>query len=188
MSIVDNLIKEFSSFPGIGRKSAERLAYFLVEPKNSSIAESITQLLETISTKLTYCQKCYGFSEQETCSICSSSRNPKQLCVVQRPKDITVMETTGFSGLYHVLLNERYKADPTLIELEEKLTTINELIIATDMDAKGDLYTQDILKIANKYPTLKTTRLRSGVPLGGFIEFATPDILKNAFKNRVPMK
>ncbi len=190
--IIENLIEELTRLPGIGRKTAQRLAYFIVSmPYEEAI--SIADAIRDVKEKARFCRQCFNITDSELCHICASpERDSSKLCVVEEPSNIQVIERTGiFKGLYHVLLGALSPIDgvtPERLKIKELLDRvkkggIEEVIIATNPNTKGEMtaqYLKDILA-----PTgVKVTRIAYGLPMGGDIEFADEVTMSKALEGR----
>ena len=189
---LEKLIAAFSKLPGIGQKSAERLAmHILKSPKEDAIALSgaIIKVKEAIG----FCKNCYNLSEGELCHICSdSARDRATILVVEEPKDILAIEKTGvYRGLYHVLLGAISPLDgigPDDLKIKDlvrrvKAEKIKEVIIATDADTEGEttaLYISQLLKNQG----VKTSRIAYGLPVGSHLEYADQATLARALEGR----
>lgn len=190
--IIDSLIAELTRLPGIGRKTAQRLAfYILAMPREDalSIAEAIRNVKETAR----FCRECFNITDREICEICSDeSRDRTRICVVEEPSNILVLERVkGLRCLYHVLLGALSPLDgmtPERLKIEELVGRIrqggiSEVIIATNPNTKGELtaqYLKDLLA-----PTgVKVTRIAYGLPMGSDIEFADEVTLGKALEGR----
>lgn len=189
---VSNLISEFTKLPGIGRKSAERIAYYLlrVPPEDAlRLAEAIRSVKENVR----HCRQCFNLSEGELCSVCSDpSRQQDVVCVVEQPRDLVAIEQTGvYRGLYHVLLGHIAPLEGmgpeqlTIQKLVERVQQghIREIIMATNPTTDGD---GTALFISNQLAefSVRVTRLARGVTPGSIIEFANKEILTDALTGR----
>ena len=190
--IVENLINELTRLPGVGRKTAQRLSFFIMGmPKEDalSIAKAITELKE----KARFCSQCFNITDNEICSICKDpKRDRSKLCVVEEPSNIIVIEKTkSYKGLYHVLLGALSPIDgvtPDKLKINEliervKKDGITEAIIATNPNTKGETtagYISQLLKPSG----IRITRLAYGLPIGGDIEFADEVTLSKAIEGR----
>lgn len=194
-NVVENLIDELTKLPGIGRKSAQRLAFFIMGMPDSeavSIADSIIKLKE----KARFCKHCFNISEDEICSICSDTRrNNEQICVVEEPSNLIVIENTKiYNGLYHVLLGALSPIDgitPERLKINElvervKKGNISEVILATNPNTKGETTAQYIAGIL-KPLDVTITRIAYGLPIGGDIEFADEVTLSKSLEGRKEM-
>ena len=190
--IVERLIDELMKLPGIGRKSAQRLSFFIMgmpEEEAVSIAKAIIALKE----KARFCELCFNISEDAICPICqSSSRDRSMLCVVEEPSNLIVIEKTKiYRGLYHVLLGALSPIDgitPERLKINElvnrvKKGGIKEVIIATNPNTKGETTAQYLLKLIKPLGA-KITRIAYGLPIGGDIEFADEVTLSKAIEGR----
>lgn len=191
---VQNLISKLSDLPGIGGKSAQRLAFHILsmsENDAAALAESITE-----AHRLTKrCQCCQNFTDTDVCPICSDpKRDTSVVCVVESPRDVSTFERMHeYKGLYHVLhgvynpMNNKNMNDITLSQLIERLqkhTEIKEVIMATNQNVEGNATALFVSRLLS--PTgIKVTRLASGLPTGSDIEFADDLTLANALKGRI---
>jgi recombination protein RecR len=190
--IVQDLIDEFGKLPGIGPKSAQRIAFFVVQNENYDPAR-ISELLATIRSEVKFCQICGMISDSDTCGICSDTRrNPTMICVVEEAKDVLAVERTReFRGLYHVLGGAISPIDgigPDDLRISSLMTrladsTVTEVIIATDPNLEGEA-TATYLSRLLVQPGLSVTRLASGLPVGGDLEYADEVTLGRAFEGR----
>jgi recombination protein RecR len=189
---VAHLIDEFAKLPGIGKKSAERLAYHVLRVHASealALAEAIRQVKENVR----YCRTCYNLSEQEECSICrDAGRQRETLCVVEQPRDLICLEQTGvYRGLYHVLLGRISPLEgigPDRLTIDALLARVRgggfrELIMATNPTTEGDGTALYISNLLSGVP-LRITRLARGVTPGSVLEYANKEILSDALSGR----
>jgi recombination protein RecR len=196
---IQNLINELSNLPGIGLRSAERIAFHLLKQKPEE-ALKLAEAIRDVKTRIRHCSVCFNLTEreQDPCAICSNvARDQGVVCVVEQPKDLLALESTGlFNGVYHVLLGriapleESHPQDLTIDALSKRLETgtIRELIMATNPTVDGDgtaLYIQNL--IAQRFPKIQITRLARGLPAGSSIEFANKNILSDAIAGRQRM-
>jgi recombination protein RecR len=185
-------IEELNKLPGIGPKSAEKLAYFLLRMNFEEFDEYV-ESLSNLRKKVHRCKICFGLTEQETCGICSdSTRDPRILCVIEEERDLIALEKTGvFPGYYHVLqgvLRPMEGIGSNKIRLKElferiKQGSFEEVVIATNFSYEGELTAMYIAKELASYP-IRVSRLASGLPMGSDIEFADQHTLRNAIKGR----
>lgn len=190
--IVQDLIDEFGKLPGIGPKSAQRMAFFVVQNENYDPTK-MSELLSTIRDKVRFCQVCGMISDQDTCGICSDPRrNPAMICVVEEAKDVLAIERTReYRGYYHVLGGAISPIDgigPDDLRISSLMTrladsSVTEVIIATDPNLEGEA-TATYLSRLLVQPGLKVTRLASGLPVGGDLEYADEVTLGRAFEGR----
>jgi len=188
----NQLIEEFSQLPGIGRKSAQRLALYILKlPKEDVV--NIAQALVNAKERMRYCSSCWNFSETDPCSICANPKRDHQLlCVVEEPHDVLVLEKTNeYRGVYHVLggsLSPLEGIGPDALKVKELLTRISpsveEVILALNADIEGEattIYLSRLLKPLGP----KLTRLARGIPIGSDLEFADEATLSRALEGRV---
>lgn len=186
---IGRLINEFTKLPGVGKKTAQRYAYKIIDMSKEEAAAFAQSILEC-KRKVRYCSVCGNFSEEEVCEICKK-RDSSVICVVKEPKDVVAMEKLReFKGVYHVLHGVISPMDgigPNDIRIKELLSRIDdkvtEIIIATNPDVEGDataLYIAKLLKPLG----VKVTRLAHGIPIGGEIEYTDEVTLSRAFLER----
>lgn len=186
-------IEELSKLPGIGAKSAQRLALHLLKwdaDRVNSLAVSLTNLKE----KLQFCKICFNISEEEICEICCNhKRNRSIICVVEEANDVFSIEKTNeFGGLYHVLggvLSPLSGVDPGLLKIKELLKRlesdeVKEVILALNPDTEGETTSLYLAKLI-KPIGLKVTRIARGLPIGGNLEFADEATIGRAVINRI---
>lgn len=190
--IIENLVNELTRLPGIGRKTAQRLAFFILSmpaEEAKSIANAITEVKE----KARFCKVCFNITDTELCSICcNAARDASKLCVVEEPSNIMVIERSrSFDGLYHVLLGALSPIDgitPDRLKISELVdrvrhNTIKEIIVATNPNTKGEMTAQYIREVLKPF-NAKVTRIAYGLPIGGDIEFADEVTLSKALEGR----
>ncbi len=190
---VSKLIEELSRLPGIGGKTAQRLAFFIInmpEERAKSLADSIIDAKQNIK----YCKTCYTITDREECPICASSkRNHKLIMVVESPRDLAAYERCGqYQGVYHVLhgvINPAMGIGANDIRLKELITRltqvdVEELIVATNSSVEGEATAMYISKLV-KPSGIKTTRIASGVPVGGDLECIDEVTLLRALDGRI---
>ena len=189
-----NLINELAKMPGIGRKSAQRLAYYILSLEDSQ-ARALSDAIIQLKEKVHLCPKCFNITDNEICNICTSpKRDTSMICVVQSPKDVMAIEKTReYKGLYHVLHGVISPMDgigPDDIKLKELLErlgdNITEIIIATNPTIEGEataLYISRLIKPLG----IKVTRIAKGMPIGSDLEFADEYTLLSAIEGRVEM-
>lgn len=194
-NVIENLITELMRLPGIGRKSAQRLAFFIMGMPGHealSIADAIVRLKE----KARFCKHCFNISEDEICSICNDPRrNHEKICVVEEPSNLIVIENTKiYNGLYHVLLGALSPIDGItpdrlkIFELGQRVKggRVSEVIIATNPNTKGETTAQYIAQMLRPLG-VKITRIAYGLPIGGDIEFADEVTLSKSLEGRKEM-
>jgi len=186
---IGRLVNQFTKLPGVGKKTALRYAYKIIDMSAEdalAFAESITECKK----KVRYCSVCGNFSEDEVCEICKQ-RDKSVICVVKEPKDVIAMEKLReFKGVYHVLHGVISPIDgigPNDIRIKELLSRVSdgvtEVIIATNPDVEGDATAMYIAKLL-KPLAVKVTRLAHGIPIGGEIEYTDEVTLSRAFLER----
>ena len=185
------LIAELEKLPGVGPKSAQRLAYYLLRAPED-VSGRLSEAILNAKSKLRFCSKCQNISEGELCEICSSSRRVvSQICVVAEPRDITAIERIHeFHGLYHVLhglLSPMEGVRPEHLRVKELLQRLSEdteeVILATNPTIEGDataLYLAKLIKPLG----VKVTRLAHGMPIGGELDYADSATLLSALEYR----
>ncbi len=189
---VARVIDEFAKLPGIGRKSAERLAYHLLRVHKTE-ALGLADAIRDVRENVRYCGTCYNLSEGELCTVCSDpKRDRTQLCIVEQPRDVMALEQSAvFRGLYHVLLGriaplEGIGPDQLTIEqLVERVRTgeFSEVIMATNPTVEGDGTSLHISNLLAEYP-VNVTRLARGITTGSILEYTNKEILADALSGR----
>jgi recombination protein RecR len=186
------VLEELSRLPGIGGKTAQRLAFFMLKSSPES-ARNLASALSALHEQVKTCSHCFNLSENLVCPICSDARRRQdQICVVEEPKDLGAIERTGeFSGRYHVLLGSLSPLegigpdDLKIVELLGRLKggEVKEVIVATNPDVEGEataLYLAKLIKPLG----IKLTRLASGLPMGAELEYADQITISRALANR----
>ena len=194
---IQNLMNELARLPGIGMRSAERIAFHLLKQRPQD-AMKLADAIRDVKTRIRHCSVCYNLTEQDPCQICSDpGRDQAVVCVVEQPKDLLALEGTGlYRGTYHVLLGrispleDMEPGDLTIEPLMERLASgaIREVIMGTNPTMEGDgtaLYIQSL--IGGRFPAVQLTRLARGLPAGSNIEFANKNILADAISGRQRM-
>ncbi len=187
------LINELSKLPGIGKRSATRLAYHILEIEKSdaiNLAEAIVDARENVG----FCEECGDFSQDKLCPLCADTKRDRtKICVVGDPRDVGAMERTGeFDGVYHVLHgtispnNNRGPEDIRLKELLTRLSGVQEVIVATNPDLEGEATAMYIAKII-KPLGIKVSRIAHGVPVGSDLQYADEITLGRALVGRVTL-
>lgn len=186
------LVEEFSKMPGIGPKSAQRLAFYILRSARSD-AEVLSKAILKVKDSVKSCGICNNLSDEETCEICkSSSRNKALLCVVEEPNDVVTIERAGnFNGLYHVLLGSLSPLDgigPRDLKIKELLDRVKkerfkEIIIATDFNSEGEATALYLLKVL-KNCGARLSRVAYGIPVGGDLQYADQATIIKAFEGR----
>lgn len=189
---LDNLIDQFAKIPGVGRKSAQRMAFYILNLPLDD-ARMFSESILNVKKQIIKCKICQNISETEECSICTNeNRNKSTICVVQDPKDLLAFERIGeYNGLYHVLhglispMDGIAPDDLTIKELLSRLTddSVKEVIMATNPTIEGEataMYLAKLIKPIN----IKVTRLAYGIPVGGNLEYADDLTLNRALEGR----
>lgn len=189
---VARLIEELEKLPAIGPKTAQRLAFYLLKASEED-ARSLAEAILEVKRKIKICPICFNVTDQETCEICrDQERDPSVLCVVEEPKDIVALEKTReFKGLYHVLQGAISPIDgvgPDDLRIRELLDRlkdqeVKEIILATNPNIEGEATAMYLTKII-KPLGITVTRLASGLPVGGDLEYADEVTLGRALEGR----
>jgi recombination protein RecR len=189
---VTKLIDELAKLPGIGRKSAERLAYHVLRVHKDE-ALALADAIRNVKENVRYCRTCYNLAEEEQCAICQDPRrDPTLLCVVEQPRDLMALEQAGsYRGLYHVLLGRLAPLEGigpeqlTIAPLVERVRrgVIREVIMGTNPTLEGDGTALYISNLLAEFP-LEITRLARGITTGSVLEFANKEILADALTGR----
>ena len=193
-SHISKLIEQLSRLPGIGAKTAQRLAFHIINMP----AEQVDQLAGAMTSarnNVKYCKECFTLTDQEVCPICANSRrNHKQIMVVENTRDLAAYEKTGkYEGIYHVLhgaISPMLGIGPNDIRLKELMVRlqedVNEVIIATNSSLEGETTAMYISKLIK--PTgITVTRIASGVPVGGDLEYIDEVTLLRALEGRIEL-
>lgn len=190
---VQLLIDELGRLPGIGPKSAQRIAFWMLDQPKEDI-NSLVRALTEVKEKVRWCAICCNVSEDELCRICRDSRRDRSaICVVEESKDVAAIERTReFRGLYHVLggnispIDGRGPEDLHIRELLQRLqgTEVTEVILATNPTVVGEATGTYIIRLLHDIPGIKVSKLASGLPVGGDLEYADDVTLGRAFNGR----
>ncbi|MBP2321516.1 recombination protein RecR [Kibdelosporangium banguiense] len=190
---VQDLIDELGRLPGVGPKSAQRIAFHLLAAEPADITR-LQDVLQKVKDGVVFCDVCGNVSEQQTCRICRDARrDPQKVCVVEEPKDVLAIERTReFKGRYHVLggaLDPLSGVGPDQLRIRELLGRIGsqdvtEVILATDPNTEGEATATYLIRLLRDFPGLTVTRLASGLPMGGDLEFADELTLTRALSGR----
>lgn len=189
---LNRLINELSKLPGIGPKSAQRLAFYLLKKDNVEIM-TLSESVRDIRKDINFCDECHNMAEQNPCSVCAdSSRNHQLICVVEEPLDALALDRTGsFKGVFHILGGVMSPIDgigaeqlevASLIDRISKLN-VQEIIIATNPTLEGETTAIHIAKLLKDSP-VKITRIARGLPMGGDLEYADDVTLSRALEGR----
>jgi recombination protein RecR len=192
VTVLERLINQLSKLPGLGRKSASRIAYYLLKAEKS-YADALSRDIKELKERIKPCSICGNYTETDPCSICTDPERDKyMICVVEQAKDVMAIESTHeYSGIYHVLTGSISPIDgigPDNLTIDKLMKRIEgqpvkEIIIATNPTVEGEttaLYIVNLLKEKG----IKITRLALGLPLGGDLEYADSITLTRAFKGR----
>ncbi|NQT96206.1 MAG: recombination protein RecR [Candidatus Marinimicrobia bacterium] len=190
---INRLIEQFAKFPGIGRKTARRMAFHLLNASDET-AVQLAQAILDMKTKIRFCDICGGITEEETCEIClDSKRNRNLICVVEEAADIYTFErTNSFHGLYHVLggvLSPLDGIGPDDLNIDSLLPRINEeseIIVATNPSVEGETTALYLAKLLNSRGVI-VTRLARGLPVGSDLEYTDNATLIRAIEGRTSL-
>jgi recombination protein RecR len=194
---IQNLMNQFARLPGIGMRSAERIAFHLLK-EGPEEAFALADAIRDVKTRIKHCSVCYNLTESDPCNICSDpGRDQGLVCIVEQPKDLLALEGAGlYKGVYHVLLGairpleDIDAGDLTIDALMTRLESgaVRELIMGTNPTVEGDgtaLHIQN--DVAARFPNVQVTRLARGLPAGSNIEYANRNILADAISGRQRM-
>lgn len=189
---IQNAIEAFNTLPGIGSKTSERFVFYLLHQSQSQLAD-FAHAMTALKDHVTLCQRCFNYSDQNPCALCSDpKREPQLLCVVAESAEILALERSQvFRGLYHVLgglIDPLHGIEPEHLRIRELLHrvsggAIQEIILAMNPTVEGETTALYLQKILQKFP-IKITRLAKGLPTGGNIEYADDLTLTSAFDGR----
>lgn len=190
--VVQDLIDELGKLPGVGPKSAQRIAFHLLAADPADVRD-LARALTEVKEKIRFCRVCGNVAEEQECRVCRDPRrDPATICVVEEPKDLVAIEKTReFRGRYHVLggaINPMEGVGPDDLRIKELMTrlsddVVTELIIATDPNLEGEATATYLARLV-KPMGLAVTRLASGLPMGGDLEYADEVTLGRAFEGR----
>lgn len=190
---VQDLIDELGRLPGVGPKSAQRIAFWLLEQPQADI-ERLATVLMTVKEHTRMCSVCFNVTDEQTCRICRDPRRDRSLvCVVEESKDVVAIERTReFHGLYHVLggsispIDGRGPGDLRIAELVRRLSdpAVEEVILATNPNLEGEATATYISRLLADTPGIRVSKLASGLPVGGDLEYADDVTLGRAFNGR----
>lgn len=192
MNPLTGLVNQFKKFPGVGQKSAERLAFYILSISQHEVNQLTSEITLT-KKNIRYCRICYNISFEPTCFICSNSTRDKQkLCIVADPKDIFSLEkSNAYNGLYHVLgglISPLDNIDPESLRINELLSRIkehsfNEIILAINPSVEGDTTSMYLISLLKSFK-IKYTKLAHGLPMGANIDYTDEITLKQAITGR----
>lgn len=193
-SQINSLVEQLSKLPGIGAKSAQRLAFHILNMPEDQVA-GLANAITSAKRNVRYCKECYTYTDNELCPVCSSpKRNHRQIMVVENPRDLAAYEKTGkYEGVYHVLhgaVSPMAGIGPQDIRLDELMVRlqgdIDEVIVATNKNLEGDTTATYISKLI-KPLGIRVSRIASGVPAGGDLEYIDEVTLYKALEGRTDM-
>jgi len=187
------LIDAFSCFPGIGRKTAQRMAFHVLK-SSSNIASQLSQSVINMKSKIRFCSICNGITENDPCNICSNSkRDQSSICIVEQASDVYTFEkTNSYYGVYHVLggvLSPLDGVGPDDLTIQSLITRVKpgyEIVIATNPSIEGEATSLYIAKLL-KEKSVKVTRLARGLPMGGDLEYLDEATLMRAMEGRTTL-
>ena len=190
---VQDLIDELGWLPGSGPKSAQRIAFWLLDQPKEDV-DALANALVVVKEQVHFCEICFNVTDQEVCRICRDDRRDRtKICVVEESKDVVAIERTHeFRGLYHVLggsispIDGRGPGDLRIAELLKRLsdTNVTEIILATNPNLEGEATATFLTRLLAETPGVQVSRLASGLPVGGDLEYADEVTLGRAFSGR----
>lgn len=193
--VFDNLVERLADLPGIGKKTAQRLAFYIMN-QSCDDALALSRAIEDVKNRIAHCSVCYNLTEQDPCAICADQKRDRStICVVEQPSDVNALEKASvYRGLYHVLggalspLDNVGPSDIRISELERRMDgTVNEVILATNPTVEGEAtasYIADCLASAN----VTVTRIARGLPVGGDLELADKVTLARSLEGRLGLQ
>ena len=192
---IQRLLDEFERLPKIGPKSAQDIVYWLLNHDRAT-AEQLSRAIVEMKDAVGFCRECFNYAEGDLCPVCANpSRNTSMICVVSEPSDIPPIERSGaYAGLYHVLggvlspLDGTSEADLNIDALLRRVRegSVDEVVLATDLNAEGNITAARIADLLRPFG-VKVTRLATGMPKGGEVEFADEPTLGAALEYRLPL-
>lgn len=193
---IESLIEQFAQFPGVGRKSAERMAFYVLDMMSDEDVKKMAEIISGAKKSIKFCEVCQNLTDSTPCHICSSGRRDRSvICVVETPKDVSAIEKTGqYNGLYHVLhgaISPIDNVSPDDIRIKELLLRLangetEEVIMATNPTVNGTATAVYIQKLLKPFD-VKVTRIAHGIPMGADIEYADEVTLSKALEARTEM-
>ena len=187
---VNKLIEELSNFPGIGKKTEQRLAFHILKTDKNKVL-SLSQSLNDVKSKIIFCSLCHGITESDPCLICNDENRNSILCVVEEAQDIFIFEkTNSFGCKYHVLGGALSPLDgigPDELNIDSLLKRIKpnmEIIVATNSSIEGETTSLYLNKVLSNFKKIKVTRLARGLPVGGDLEYVDEATLIRAMEGR----
>ncbi len=191
--LIEKAITELSRLPGVGRRSAERMVFYILGASKEE-AKTLASAIYYMRDKVSFCSRCNNFAQGELCPICSQAkRDESVLCIVERPSDVSAIEKAGvYNGLYYVLLGAVVPGGAVDIKtnkLERILSEgkVKEVIVATDADAEGETTAVYVREIISKYPGIKACRIGMGIAVGANIEYCDAPTLAKALESRIEL-
>ena len=194
---IEKLIEKFEQFPGVGRKSAERMAFYVLERMSDEDAFSFASLITDAKEKVNFCSVCQNLTDTDPCAVCTSPKRDKSvICVVESPEDVSAIENTNeYNGLYHVLHGALSPMDgigPDDIRINELLLrlsdgAVKEIIMATNPTVNGTATAVYISKLLVPFD-VRVTRIAHGIPVGSDLEYADKITLIKAMEGRQPLQ
>lgn len=193
--LIAQLVESLTILPGVGPKSAQRLALYLLE-KDKAGAQMLVDNLSEALDKVGHCKECRNLTENEICPVCADvKRNDEQLCVVETPAEVLALEQTGFKGRYFVLFGRLSPIEgigPDQLGLEKlkqrvESKGISEVILATNPTVEGEATAQFIQQLLSRVDGVTVSRIAHGVPLGGELEYVDGGTLAHALAGRTPV-
>lgn len=194
--VIERLIEKFEQLPGVGRKSAERISFYILERMSKDEAQSMASVINEAKEKIHLCEYCQNLTDESPCAICSSQKRDRSvICVVESPEDVSAIENTNeYNGLYHVLHGALSPMDgigPDDIKLNELLLrladdTVKEVILATNPTVSGTATAVYISKLLAQFD-VKVTRIAHGIPIGSDLEYADKITIIKALEGRQVM-
>lgn len=195
LGTIEKLIEELMKLPGIGRRSAQRIVYYVLEAAKDEVG-ALNEAIANVKAQVRFCSVCNNFSETEVCGICLDSRRDKKIiCVIENPKDVENIERSGmFHGTYHVLLGAisplegRGPHDLKVNGLIDRVKSeeVSEVVLATDSDTEGEATAIFLTKLLRPLG-VKVMRIGIGLPVGSNLEYADPATLARAIEGRREM-
>lgn len=192
---IQKLLDELERLPGVGPKSAQRMAYWILNSDKATVMR-LAEAIADVKDKIRFCERCFNYAESDLCEICASAKRDRSiLCVVSEPRDIPPIERTGaFSGVYHVLggaLSPMEGVGPDdlrVAELLQRLASedVAEVVLATNPNIEGETTAAYLARLIKPIGVM-VTRLASGLPVGGDLEFADEVTLGRALEARRPL-
>jgi len=186
------LIRHLSKLPGIGEKTATRLALHILRTSDAE-ADALSKSILEVKEKVRLCSKCFGLADADPCSLCSDpSRTPKTVCIVEQPSDLVALERSGaFKGVYHVLhgtLSPINGVGPEALRIKELVTRVRtgdveELVLATNTNVEGESTASYLCELF-KNDAVRVTRIASGVPMGSDLKYLDEVTIKRAMERR----